>query len=181
MPGRDTEARCPQIVTIALGLVLGLEARELRAGGEATRIEVAAPAASSGLNESVAAAVRDASSKLAVPGCQRIFTDYRDRRGQTLQANLDAVERTGESYVAWLNFYDGRGMSRCDDRGTLASTSAGSRIVYICSAQFREKQRRDPGLAAALIIHEELHSLGLAENPPSSQAITAQVISRCGR
>jgi hypothetical protein len=35
--------------------------------------------------------------------------------------------------------------------------------------------------AAALIIHEELHSLGLAENPPSSAAITDRVISRCGR
>jgi hypothetical protein len=44
-----------------------------------------------------------------------------------------------------------------------------------------ERQRRDPGLTAALIIHEELHSLGLGENPPSSQAITAQVIARCGR
>jgi hypothetical protein len=181
MPGRDTEARCPQIVPIVLSLALGLGADELYAGGEARRIEVAAPAASSGFNETVSVAVRDATSKLSDPACSRIFTDFRDRRGQTLQANLDAVERTGQSYVAWLNFYDGYGMSRCEDRGTLASTSPGSRVVYICSNQFREKQRRDPGLAAALIIHEELHSLGLAENPPSSQAITAQVIFRCGR
>jgi hypothetical protein len=181
MPGRDTEARCPQIVSIVLGLALGLGAEELHAGGEVTRIEVAAPAASSGLNETVSVAVRDAFSKLSDPACSRIFTDYRDSSGQTLQANLDALGRTGQSYVEWLNFYDGYGMSRCADRGTLASTSPGSRVVYICSPQFREKQRRDPGLAAALIIHEELHSLGLAENPPSSQAITAQVISRCSR
>ena len=181
MSGRDTEARCPQIVPVVLGLVLGRGATELRAGGEATRIEVAAPAASSGLNETVAVAVRYASSKLSDSTCSRIFSDYRDSNGQTLQANLDALGRTGQGYVAWLNFYDGYGMSRCADRGTLASTSPGSRVVYICTAQFREKQRRDPGLAAALIIHEELHSLGLAENPPSSQAITAQVISRCGR
>jgi hypothetical protein len=44
-----------------------------------------------------------------------------------------------------------------------------------------DKQHRDPGVAAALTIHEELHSLGLSENPPTSQAITAQVIARCGR
>lgn len=181
MSGRDTEARCPQIVPVVLGLVLGLGATGLRAGDEATRIEVATPAASSGLNETVEVAVRDASSKLSDSTCSRIFGDYRDSSGQTLQANLDALGRTGQGYVAWLNFYDGYGMSRCADRGTLASTSPGSRVVYICTAQFREKQRRDPGLAAALIIHEELHSLGLAENPPSSQAITAQVISRCGR
>ena len=83
--------------------------------------------------------------------------------------------------MSWLNFYDGYGLPRCADRGTLASTSPGSRIVYICSPQFREKQLRTPGLAAAIIIHEELHSLGLGENPPSSQAITARVIARCGR
>jgi hypothetical protein len=180
MSGRDTEARCPQIVPVVLGLVLGLEATELRAGGEATRIEVAAPAASSGLNETVAVAVRDASSKLSDPACSRIFADYRDSSGQTLQANLDELGRTGEGYVAWLNFYDCYGMSRCADCGTLASTSPRSRVVYICTAQFRERQLRDPGLAAALITHEELHSLGLAENPPASQAITAQV-SRCVR
>jgi hypothetical protein len=181
MSGRDTEARCPPIVPAVLGVFLGLGAGDLCAGGEAPRIEVAAPAASSGLNESVSFAVRDASSRLSDPACSRIFTDYRDSGGQTLQANLDALGRTGQSYVEWLNFYDGHGMSRCADRGTLASTSPGSRVVYICSRQFREKQRRDPGLAAALIIHEELHSLGLAENPPSSQEITARVISRCGR
>jgi hypothetical protein len=39
----------------------------------------------------------------------------------------------------------------------------------------------DPSLAAALIIHEELHSLGLGEDPPTSKEITAKVIERCGR
>ncbi len=178
---RDTEARCPQILPWILGLVLSVGARALCVAGEAVRIEVAVSAASSGLNGAVSTAVRDAVAKVSDPTCSRIFTDYRDSRGQTLQANLDAVERTGPGYVDWLNFYDGYGMSRCADRGTLASTSPGSRVVYICAPQFRERQRRDPGLAAALIIHEELHSLGLGENPPSSQAITAQVISRCGR
>jgi hypothetical protein len=178
---RDTEARCPQILSWVLGLAFSVGASGLCAAGDAVRIEVAIPAASSGLNEPVSTAVRDAVAKLSDPTCSRIFADYRDGRGQTLQANLDAVERTGQDYVAWLNFYDGYGMTRCADRGTLASTSPGSRVVFICVPQFRERQRRDPGLAAALIIHEELHSLGLAENPPSSQAITAQVISRCGR
>jgi hypothetical protein len=32
-----------------------------------------------------------------------------------------------------------------------------------------------------MIIHEELHSLGLGENPPDSKEITQQVIARCGR
>jgi hypothetical protein len=33
--------------------------------------------------------------------------------------------------------------------------------------------------AEAYVIHEMLHSLGLGENPPSSLAITAKVMSRC--
>ena len=32
----------------------------------------------------------------------------------------------------------------------------------------------------AVIIHETLHSLGLGENPPTSDEITWRVFSRCG-
>lgn len=179
MSGRDERNRTPGIVTV-LALALTLGAADALAGGDATRIEVG-DAAVAGINGIVAVAVRDAIARLSVDGCARIFSDYRDASGRTLQDNLKALGQTGPGYLAWLNFYDGHGKSRCADRGTLASTSPGSRVVYICSPQFTEKQHRDPGLTAALIIHEELHSLGLAENPPSSQAITAQVISRCGR
>jgi hypothetical protein len=34
--------------------------------------------------------------------------------------------------------------------------------------------------AEALVIHEMLHSLGLGENPPPSDEITARVRARCG-
>ena len=37
-----------------------------------------------------------------------------------------------------------------------------------------------PFYAEAVIIHETLHSLGLGENPPSSQAITHRVLQQCG-
>jgi hypothetical protein len=158
-----------------------LKAEGALSGADVPRVEVGDPAALSGLNEMVSKAVREARSKLSETACSRIFSDFRDSRGRTLQENLDVLDRTGESYLEWVNFYDGFGKPRCADRGTLASTSPGSRVVYICSPQFMEKQHRDPALAAVLVIHEELHSLGLSENPPSSQAITAQVISRCGR
>ena len=180
MSGRDARCRKQRIVPI-LSLLLILQAQDALHAADVPRVEVGDPAALSGLNELVSQAVQDAQSKLSESACSQIFSDYRDAAGRTLQANLDALGRTGQDYFAWLNFYDGYGLSRCADRGTLASTSPGSRNVYICSPQFREKQHREPGLAAALIIHEELHSLGLTENPPSSQAITAQVISRCGR
>jgi hypothetical protein len=37
----------------------------------------------------------------------------------------------------------------------------------------------EPGRAEAIVIHEVLHSLGLGENPPSSEDITAAVERRC--
>jgi hypothetical protein len=57
----------------------------------------------------------------------------------------------------------------------------GSRAVFICSSRFDTQRRREPGLAAAVVIHEELHSLGLAENPPTSEEITFAVLAHCGR
>ena len=65
--------------------------------------------------------------------------------------------------------------------GAVATTSPGSRFVMICGKQFLEAHAAGDGYAADLIIHEELHSLGLGENPPSSAEITARVIARCGR
>jgi hypothetical protein len=180
MSGRDARSRTRRIVS-SLTLLLMLKAEGALSGAEVPRVEVGDPAARSGLHDLVSKAVRGAREKLAGPGCSLIFSDFRDSDGRTLQEVLDGAKQTGGGYLDWLNFYDGYGKTRCDARGTLASTSPGSRVVYICSPQFREKQHRDPGFAAALIIHEELHSLGLAENPPTSEAITAQVIARCGR
>ena len=41
-------------------------------------------------------------------------------------------------------------------------------------------QAADPGIAANVVIHEMLHTLGLEENPPTSEEITRQVVKRCG-
>lgn len=129
----------------------------------------------------VVRAVRDAAAKLARPGCREVFADFRDAAGRTLEQNLEALGATGEGYLRWTLFYDGQGKRICESRGILAATTPGSRAVFICTAQFSVLAQREPGLAAALIIHEELHSLGLGERPPDSKAITAQVIARCGK
>jgi hypothetical protein len=39
----------------------------------------------------------------------------------------------------------------------------------------------DPGYAAVIVIHEALHTLGLPENPPTSEEITARVRERCSK
>jgi len=181
MSGRDVRSRTRRIVSLLTLTFLFLRAQDAFSESQAPRVEISDPAALSGLSEVLSNAVHHARSKLSESACSQIFTDYRDAGGRMLQANLDALERTGESYMSWLNFYNGNGLPRCGNRGTLAFTSPGSRNVYICFPQFRETQLREPGVAAAIVIHEELHSLGLSENPPSSKTITARVISRCGR
>jgi hypothetical protein len=175
------ETWCRSRIVTAVVLLLMLKSEGALAGAEEPRVTVGDPAALSGLHAIVSRAILDARAKLAGAECSQIFSEFRDAEGRTLKENLDASGRSGVDYLDWLAFYDGAGRARCAERATLASTSPGSRVVFVCSAQFVERQHRDPGLAAALIIHEELHSLGLAENPPTSQAITAQVIARCGR
>ena len=105
---------------------------------------------------------------------------YPDGSGRTLAQNLEAAGRSAQIHLGWLIFRNGADKSLCLRSGVLAGTNPGERIVYLC-AQFKYIGRTDPGYAAALIIHEELHSLGLSENPPSSEQITDRVVSRCGR
>ena len=124
---------------------------------------------------------RGVASKLADSSCRQIFSDFRDPTGRTLQENLDALQQTGKDYFDGLVFYSGNGRSPCDAEDIVAFTSPGSRVLFVCEPQFLRKTHSNPGLVAAILIHEELHSLGLGENPPSSRAITARVIARCGR
>ena len=180
MASRDEKGRfgklgLPLLVALILTAPRGLTA------SEPARLQLQASPDRSGLETTVARAIRSASDKLSSSACQQVFSDFRDSTGRTLQQNLDTVGHTGEGYLALMLFYNGNGMSRCQERSVYASTSPGSRVIYVCAAQFLERMRRDPGLAAPLIIHEQLHSLGLEENPPDSREITAQVISRCGR
>lgn len=132
------------------------------------------------LSHSVGSALQGAAKRLQTPACSRIFGDFKDAGGRTLQANLDALELSGPSYLSQIGFYTGQGRVHCLNEGTFAITFPGSRAVWVCP-QFAFKQRRDPGLAEAVLIHEALHSLGLRENPPSSAQITAAVVARCGR
>ena len=125
-------------------------------------------------------AIRDASHKLGNPGCQKVFSDFRDGGGRTLSENLSAKGETEAGYLRWLIFQNGSDSGFCLKSQVALGTNPGDRIVTLC-AQFTRTQMNDPGYAAALIIHEELHSLGLGENPPSSSAITHRIVERCGR
>ena len=127
-------------------------------------------------NDAVALALK----KLADPRCQRIFTDFRDRSGRPLQKQLDSLGHDGAGFLRILRFANGVGLLPCQSRGVLAATTPLSHVIFLCGTQFFERQRLDPELGAALVIHESLHALGLGENPPASNEITMGVVARCG-
>jgi hypothetical protein len=128
----------------------------------------------------VGQAVQGAHRRLADPRCQAVLSDFSLPSGRSLQEVLDEQGQTGQSFLRLLLFYDGTEVPRCRKPGVLAFTQPGSRVIYICSAWFREAFELNPAKVEAVIIHEALHSLGLGENPPRSQDITSQVMARCG-
>lgn len=127
-------------------------------------------------------AVLGAFDSLGNGKCQRIFADFRDASGQTLQEKLDALGETGQSYLRLVLFYEGSDLHGCRSskgQDISAITAPGSRAVFICRSNFSEGSRPKPFYPEAVIIHETLHSLGLGENPPTSDEITWRVFSRC--
>jgi hypothetical protein len=59
-----------------------------------------------------------------------------------------------------------------DSELVLAFTKPGLRVVHVCGKKLRHTFLEDRRLAEVIVIHELLHGFGLAENPPSSQAVT---------
>jgi hypothetical protein len=125
-------------------------------------------------------ALAEAGRRLTDAGCQQLLAEFHDMSGHVLAHRLDELELSAPRFLALLAFHDGSGDPVCASSKVLAATYPGSREVVLCS-QFAELSRRDRQLAAAIFIHEALHSLGLSENPPTSREITARVIERCWR
>ena len=180
-------AACPAHKSVLEGILVLLlfgETASLRAQSNSAPSELfAVPVLGPGnlrLTRAVFAAVNEASRKLDKAECRRIFADFGDASGHTLQQNLDALARTGQAHLRWLIFYNASAERTCARRDIVAATNPGSRMVHLCPEQFLEAQFLQPGYAAVLILHEELHALGLGENPPSSREITLGVIARCG-
>lgn len=108
-----------------------------------------------------------------------MFSEFKDASGRTLQEKLDAQGRTAASYLGWIAFADGARLRRCQDPNVFAMTEPGSRVVYVCGRQFAFVDGNNPKQTEAFLIHEELHFLGLGENPPSPEEITARVLAMC--
>lgn len=127
----------------------------------------------------VLTALTGAHQRLGRPACEKVLSDFADADGRPLDARLRALGETPASYLARLLFYDGSQRTVCRQGLAVATSIPGSPVVFICKDRFRFQQRNNPAEVELAMIHEMLHSLGLGENPPSSEAINAQVMRRC--
>jgi hypothetical protein len=129
----------------------------------------------------VARAIAGARQRLADPVCQQVLTDFRDGSGNTLLANLQAMQKGAVEFLDLIWFLDASELRPCQRRPDLvAYTSPGQRVIYVCGRRFVHPIfRLDGPLAELLILHEFLHALGLGENPPTGDQITRQIAKRC--
>jgi hypothetical protein len=111
-------------------------------------------------------AVDGATRRLGELDCQQVFADF-------------LLDVPAPDHFAAVRFVDDSSAPQCARGLTLAFTQPGGRVVHVCGTQFRTRFQLDPTRAEIIVIHELLHVLGLGENPPSSDAITARVTARC--
>jgi hypothetical protein len=173
---RSLEPRQEIVCSILLMLSLG-GSQEARPGDDGFALRSRMPPGAQ--HAALRRAVMGARERLARRECQQVFSEFTDASGRTLQEKLDAQGRTAASYLGLIVFADGARLRQCQDPNTFGVTEPGSRVVYVCGRQFALVDGNRPSQTEAFLIHEELHSLGLGENPPSPKEITARVLAMC--
>jgi hypothetical protein len=116
--------------------------------------------------------------RLRVPECQALLAQLRDGEGHPLAARLAAFGVEADRYLAMVPFLDGTGRPLCGGGQSQLLTVRGVPRVVVCQP-FLKTVERERETAEVYVIHELLHTLGLGENPPSSQEITQLVKEQC--
>lgn len=163
-------------------LLAALAAPFLVASPRASAADARAPLVEPRLGPLVHRTVERAAARLAVPGCATLLDDFADARsGQPLSRTLSYSGRAPSELFAALRFVDADHMVQCRERKTWAWLPVGGDVVFVCRSRFLSLVRKDEWLAGNVLVHEALHSLGLGEDPPSSEEITEAVVRCCGR
>src|SRR5262245_60907865 len=121
-----------------------------------------------------------AAARIARCDCQKLLFDFVDEQGVPLGTRLAANGRDPVEAFAALRFVNKPLAPQCRTGNRLAFTFPGSQVIYVCSLKLRNESVRTSARTEIIMIHEFLHSLGLGENPPTSQDITTRVEARCG-
>jgi hypothetical protein len=132
------------------------------------------------LETNVSGAARNAMTKLERPQCFAVLSDFRNGQGHLLKDNLESHRMTAPEFFVRLTFVDGSHVALCGRPDVAAGTNPGQTVIAVCAATFARVSRKDPGIAANVLVHEMLHALGLGEDPPTSEEINRQVGKRCG-
>ena len=145
----------------------------------AGKAQTAAPLALTGWDASAVDRARSgALRRLERAECRKLFTDFKDAQGRTLQQNLEDWGASPSEYLGIIPFVDGTRQKLCRQTKNALVAQPGIRRVFVCKA-FADYSLKQPGIAESMVIHEILHTLGLGENPPSSIEITQRVEARC--
>jgi hypothetical protein len=154
----------------------------------AAAVVAAAPVASAQGSRHVSLTKRDeaaverardgAARRLEDAECRRVFSDFHDAKGRTLEQNLAEWAMRPAEYVRIVPFADGLGEPLCHRKDVMLVSMPNVPRVIVCPG-FARVERLQPGAAANMVIHEVLHTLGLGENPPTSAEITRRVEMRC--
>ena len=155
---------------VTLGVVLAVGARVT--AGDAYHIFVVGV-----LRVVIAHALEGAATRLSRERCRQVLDEFVDADGQSLREVAVAAAKQPEDLLATLYFVDGEGTPQCRISQMLLFTMRGSRVVHVCPRFAEAAVHKD--LGEMLIIHELLHTLGLGENPPTSDEITRAVMKRC--
>ena len=94
-------------------------------------------------------AVLGAQRRLAGAPCRKVFEDFTDASGRTLQQNLDALDLTPADYLDQIVFYDGIDLGACRSQHVIAVTMPGSRAVFVCGWSFSSRRATTPSSARA--------------------------------
>ena len=163
--------RCSQIGISVLAILFSIVSISSGASGQEGRrtkakwplVHVPDPIANYLMGE----VLEKASGLLAEPGCGRVLTDFRDQKGKPLADRLVAMDVDIRTYVTMIVFIDDSRHPHCAS-GAVAFTEPGGRVVRLCVDRLKEAWAKDRTFTLAVVIHELLHTLGLGENPPSS-------------
>ncbi len=129
----------------------------------------------------VARAVDEAMQQLGQPACQGLLDEFAGTSGEPLRTTLESAGLSAPEYLRHRVFFYDAPARFC--RGSeLALTTPGSHAVFVCGFRFARQAAIDSRHAEAMVthvIHETLHSLGLGENPPSSDRINHRIHALC--
>ena len=137
-------------------------------------VKVSDPSAARALRH----ALEDASRRLLTSECQSVIDGFHDTAGQPLRMRLATFGVEVREYLGWIQFLDGS-TRPCSNGSTLFYTAPGSRVVRACLVALERAGWQGADHLAVTVIHEMLHTLGLGENPPSSEEITGRVRQKC--